>query len=376
MKKFWRIFWIVVIAAALVVTFSFLWKKTRPVKTVYEVVMPVRDTIRQYVIATGKVEPRDEVLIKPQIAGIISALHKEAGQMVREGEVIATVKVIPEMSSLNAAESRVTQAELTLDQAEREFERTKILYGANAISTEDDEKAESSLRKTREDFQSAQDNLDIVRDGIIGRYAEMSNTQVRSTITGMILDVPVKVGNSVIQSNTFNDGTTIASVADMNNMLFRGNVDETDVGKLTEGVPVTLTIGALQNVELDAELEYISPKATTENNVIMFEVKAAVRNRSDVFVRAGYSANASILIQSREDVLTIPESVLEFEGDKSFVNIITSPEGADQTFEKREVQTGLSDGIKIEVLEGVSAEDRIRGAVVPKNKPVSVSVSM
>lgn len=370
MKKFWKIFWIVVVAGALVVTSLFLWKKTRPVKTVYEIVMPARDTIRQYVIATGKVEPRDEVLIKPQISGIISALHKEAGQMIREGEVIATVKVIPDMSALNAAESRVTQAEITLGQAEREFERTKALYEVSAISTEEYEKAESSLLKTREDFQSAQDNLDIVRDGIIGRYAEMSNTQIRSTITGMILDVPVKVGNSVIQSNTFNDGTTIASVADMNNMLFRGNVDETDVGKLTEGVPVTLTIGALQNVELEAELEYISPKATTENNVIMFEVKAAVRNRGDVFVRAGYSANASILIQSREDVVTVPESVLEFEGDKSYVYVLTSPEGEDQVFDKREIKTGLSDGIKIEVLEGVSTEDKVRGAVVPKNKPV------
>lgn len=368
MKKFWRIFWIVVVAALLVLTFRFLWNKTRPVKTVYEAVEPVRDTVRQYVIATGKVEPRDEVLIKPQISGIISSVLKEAGQMVREGEVIATVKVIPEMSTLNNAESRVKQAEITLEQAEREFERTRTLFDNNVISLDEYEKAESSLKKTREDLVSAQDNLEIVLNGIASRNAELSNTQIRSTIDGMILDVPVKVGNSVIQSNTFNDGTTIASVADMNNMLFRGNVDETDVGKLREGMPVKLTIGALQNVELDAVLEYISPKATEQNSVIMFEVKAAVENRGDVFVRAGYSANASILIHEREGVLVIPESVVVFEGTESYVYVFTGAVDAEeQTFDKREVELGLSDGINVEVLEGISEGDRIRGAKEAKD---------
>lgn len=198
---------------------------------------PVRDTISQFVVATGQVEPRDEVLIKPQISGIISALHKEAGNMVRQGDVIATVKVIPEMSSLNNAESGVKQAEINLEQTRREYERTEKLYRKNVITLDEFEKAETQLRIAEENLQSARDNLEIVRDGIVSRNAEISNTQIRSTIDGMILDIPVKVGNSVIQSNTFNDGTTIAVVADMNDMIFRGKVDETMWASSTKGCP-------------------------------------------------------------------------------------------------------------------------------------------
>ena len=327
MKKFLKIFLGVLFAALLLGTFVFLWQKTRPVKVVYTIVQPKLDTLKQFVVATGKVEPRDEVLIKPQISGIVSDVYKEAGQMVRKGEVIATVKVVPEMGQLSSAESRVSVAEISLAQTRREFGR------------------------------------------VLSSYKELINTQILSTIDGMILDVPIKVGNSVIQANTFNDGTTIASVADMSNMLFRGNVDETDVGKLHEGMPVKLTIGALQNVELDANLEYVSPKATEDNGVIMFEVKAAVKIPADVFVRAGYSANASIVIESREGVLTLPESTVEFEGEKTYVYLLTSAEDiAEQTFDKREVKIGLSDGINIELTEGVTADDKVRGAKEDKKK--------
>ena len=369
MKKVFRILLIVLLAGLFVGTFVFLWNKTRPVKTVYGIVTPVRDTISQFVVATGQVEPRDEVLIKPQISGIISALHKEAGNMVRQGDVIATVKVIPEMSSLNNAESGVKQAEINLEQTRREYERTEKLYRKNVITLDEFEKAETQLRIAEENLQSARDNLEIVRDGIVSRNAEISNTQIRSTIDGMILDIPVKVGNSVIQSNTFNDGTTIAVVADMNDMIFRGKVDETDVGKLHEGMPVTLTIGAVQDSKLNARLEYISPKATTDNNVIMFEVKAAVDVDDNIFVRSGYSANASIMIENRENVLAVPESVLEFEEDKTYAYVLTSPEGAEeQTFEKREVTTGLSDGMNMEIKEGLSETDRLRGMAMPRAK--------
>ena len=343
MKKVFRILLIVLLAGLFVGTFVFLWNKTRPVKTVYGIVTPVRDTISQFVVATGQVEPRDEVLIKPQISGIISALHKEAGNMVRQGDVIATVKVIPEMSSLNNAESGVKQAEINLEQTRREYERTEKLYRKNVITLDEFEKAETQLRIAEENLQSARDNLEIVRDGIVSRNAEISNTQIRSTIDGMILDIPVKVGNSVIQSNTFNE--------------------------LHEGMPVTLTIGAVQDSKLNARLEYISPKATTDNNVIMFEVKAAVDVDDNIFVRSGYSANASIMIENRENVLAVPESVLEFEEDKTYAYVLTSPEGAEeQTFEKREVTTGLSDGMNMEIKEGLSETDRLRGMAMPRTK--------
>ena len=356
MKKFLKIFLGVLFAALLLGTFVFLWQKTRPVKVVYTIVQPKLDTLKQFVVATGKVEPRDEVLIKPQISGIVSDVYKEAGQMVRKGEVIATVKVVPEMGQLSSAESRVSVAEISLAQTRREFGRTETLHDKGVVSDEEFEQGRTDLQKAEEELQNAKENLEIVKNGITSRYKELSNTQIRSTIDGMILDVPIKVGNSVIQANTFNDGTTIASVADMSNMLFRGNVDETDVGKLHEGMPVKLTIGALQNVELDANLEYVSPKATEDNGVIMF-------------VRAGYSANASIVIESREGVLTLPESTVEFEGEKTYVYLLTSAEDiAEQTFDKREVKIGLSDGINIELTEGVTADDKVRGAKEDKKK--------
>lgn len=363
MKKFLKIFAVVGFTALLVGTVWFLWQKTRPVKVVYEIVQPELDTLEQVVVATGKVQPRDEVLIKPQISGIISEVRKEAGQRVARGEVIATVKVVPEMGQLSSAESRVTLAELTLKQTEREAGRTGELHASGVVSDEEWEQKRTELRKAEEELTNARENLEIVRNGISSRFKELSNTQIRSTIEGMILDVPIKAGNSVIQANTFNDGTTIATVADMTNMQFQGKVDETDVGKLRSGMPVRLTIGALQDVELDAELEYVAPKATEDNGVIMFEVKAAVSIPEGIFVRAGYSANASVMIENREGVLTLPESTVEFDGGKSYVQVLTSPEGSEeQTFERREVGVGLSDGIDMEITEGVGENDRVRGA--------------
>ncbi len=363
MKRIFPIVIGVLCAAMLLSILWFLWQKTRPVQVVYALEQPALDTLRQYVVATGKVQPRDEVLIKPQISGIISEVHKEAGQMIRKGEVIATVKVVPEMGQLSSAESRVSVAQISLEQTRREAERTEALHGKGVVSDEEAEQSRTALRKAEEELQNARENLEIVQSGIIGRYKELSNTQIRSTIDGMILDVPIKEGNSVIQANTLNDGTTIASVADMSKMQFQGNVDETDVGKLHEGMPVRLTVGAMQHVELDAELEYVSPKATEDNGVVLFAVKAAVKIPDSLFVRAGYSANANIVIQNREGVLTLPESTVEFEEGKSYVYVLTSAEeAAEQTFEKRPVEIGLSDGIKVEILSGVTADDRVRGA--------------
>ena len=368
MKRIFLIILGVAFAALLLSTFWFLWKKTRPVETVYAIEQPQIDTLQQSVVATGKVQPRDEVEIKPQISGIIAELHKEAGQTVRKDEIIATVKVIPEMGQLSSAESRVSLAQIALEQTRRETERTLELHAKGVVSDEEAEQSRTRLRQAQEELQTARENLEIVQNGITSRYKELSNTQIRSTIDGMILDVPIKVGNSVIQSNTFNDGTTIATVADMSNMQFKGNVDETDVGKLHEGMPVKLTIGALQNVELDAVLEYVSPKATEESGVILFEVKAAATIPDDVFVRAGYSANANIVIERRAGVLTLPESTIEFEGSQSYVYVLTSPADSEtQTFERRAVELGLSDGIRVEILSGLGAGEQVRGAAITKN---------
>ena len=366
-KKILRIIFLVLVGAAVVGTFYFLWKKAQPVITMYEVVTPKRDSVETKTVATGKVEPRDEVLIKPQMSGIISELLKEAGQMVKEGEIIAKIKVIPEMVQLNSAESRVRVAKISLEQIEATYKRDEDLHKQGVISKEDYETSLANYKKAQEEAENAQDALEIIREGISRKSASSSTTQVRSTITGMILDVPIKVGNSVIQSNTFNDGTTIASVADMNNMIFRGKVDETEVGRIHEGMPIKLTVGALDSRTFDATLEYVAPKGVEENGAVLFEIKAAVQMPEDAFIRAGYSANAEIVLKRATDVLTVPESCVEFSGDSTFVQIVKQ-EKPEQLFEKRAVTVGLSDGIKIEVKEGLAEGDKIRGGIVAANR--------
>ena len=361
MKKFFRILLLVIIVAIVFGTFYFLWSKSKPKITSYEILEVKRESIENTSVATGKVSPRDEVLIKPQISGIISEVHKEAGEYIRSGEVIATVKVIPEMSSLSTAESRVRLAEISLNQVKGEHQRQQQLFDKGVISKEEMDQSEATFLKAVEDLQYAQDNLEIVRDGISKRSAQMSNTQIRSTISGMILDVPVKVGNSVILSNTFNDGTTIATVADMNDLIFIGTIDETEVGRVHPGMPIKLTVGALENQNFDAFLEYISPKATEESGAILFEIKAAASIPDSVTIRAGYSANAEIVLQKADSVLTIPETAISFRNDSTFVQILTDSVAMPQLFEERPIRIGISDGINVEILEGLSLGEKVKG---------------
>ena len=361
MKKYFKYILFAAIIVVFAGTFYFLWKKSRPQEIRYEELSAEIADIKKTTLITGTIEPRDEVNIKPQISGIISEIYKEAGDQVKEGEVIAKVKVIPEMGSLSSAQSRLRIAELNLEQAQTNFGREKALYDKQLVSAEEYDQVRQALDQAKEEKEAAEEALEVVRDGVSKRNATASSTLIRSTITGLILDVPVKVGNSVIQANTFNDGTTIATVADMGDMLFRGNVDETDIGRLHAGMPVVLTIGAMQGTVLQATLEYISPKAADVNGIIMFEVKAAAKIPESVFVRAGYSANASIVTDSREGVLTLPESTIQFEEGKPCVYILTSPEESpEQTFEKRDVTLGLSDGVNIEIVSGVTETDKVR----------------
>lgn len=360
-KKPLRIAMLVLVALLFVWTFVFLYQKSQPKEIVYEVVTPEVTDLEKTTVATGKVEPRDEVLIKPQISGIIAEVYKEAGQTVQQGEVIAKVKVIPELGQLNSAESRVRLAEINANQAETDFSRTRKLYDDKLISAEEYEKGEVSLKQAREELQTAKDNLEIVKEGITKNSASFSSTLIRSTITGLILDVPIKVGNSVIMSNTFNDGTTIATVANMNDLIFRGNIDETEVGRIHEGMPVKLTIGALQDLSFDATLEYISPKGVEENGANQFEIKAAVAAPDSVQIRSGYSANAEIVLERAKQTLALPESTVEFSGDSTFVYVMTDSVPT-QKFERRPIVVGMSDGIKIAVKSGITAGDKVRGA--------------
>ncbi len=366
MKKFFRIFLFVLLGLVVLGTFYFLWKKSRPAPIVYEVVEATVGTIQNTSVATGKVSPRDEIMIKPQIQGIISELRKEAGDFVREGEVIAVVKVIPDMNQLNAAESRVRIAEIGLETTKSVWERQKRLFDESVISREEMEGSEAEYRRAVEELQNSRDNLDIVRDGASKSTSDIANTQVRSTITGMILNVPVKVGTSVINANTFNEGTTIATVADMNDLIFIGNVDETEVGRVHTGMHVKITVGAVEDQTFDAILEYISPQGVELNGAILFEIKAAVSIPDTVQIRAGYSANAQIVLSRAENVVTIPESSVEFSGEETFVWIEAAPLDKQQEFTRRDVKTGLSDGLMIEVKEGLEAGARVRGNQITK----------
>jgi len=366
MKKFLKIALLVILAITVLWTFWFLWNKSRPVVKKYEIVSVSIGNIDKKTVATGKVDPRNEILIKPQMSGIIAAVYKEAGDIVKAGDVIAKIKVIPDMVSLNSAESRVSRAQISYDQSKKNNDRDAKLFADKVISKEEFEKTQLQYNNDKEELKAAKDNLSLTRDGISTNSAAISNTLVRSTINGTILDVPIKVGNSVIQSNSFNDGTTIATVANMSDMLFVGKLDETEVGRIKVGMPMDITIGALQDQKLQAKLEYVSPKGKEESGAIMFEMKAAVKVPKDVFVRAGYSANAEIVFSKSDRVITIPESCIEFGGDTAFVYVMTKKEP--QTFVKKQVKIGLSDGVKIEVKSGLTLKDKIRGAEVLEKK--------
>lgn len=363
MKKYVRIIGIVLIAVIFIGTFVFLYKKSQPKAKEYEIITPKTATIEQTTVATGNVEPRDEVQIKPQISGIVAELFKKAGDHVTKGEVIARIRVIPDMTQLNQGENRVQLAKINLAQSLKDFRRMEKLYNDKLISAEDFEKSRVNYRQAVEEQNSANDALQIIKEGVSRSNASFSTTMVRSTITGLILDVPIKVGNSVIMSNTFNDGTTIATVANMGDIIFDGKVDETDIGKVYQGMPVKITIGALQDRSFQARLEYISPKAEQDNGANQFEIKAAMQIPAGVQIRAGYSANATIVLAQVANALTIPESTVEFKGDDAYVYVLkASPEKeAPREFTKRKIKVGISDGINIQVLDGLSAKDRIRG---------------
>ncbi|MDR2972100.1 MAG: efflux RND transporter periplasmic adaptor subunit [Bacteroidales bacterium] len=365
MKKILKIFLFLVFGIILIGTFVFLWNKSRVKETKYEVVMPEIKTIEKKTIITGTVEPRNEVAIKPQISGIVEQLYKEAGQLIKAGDVIAKVKVVPDIAQLNMAESRLKTAEINLEQAQNNFDRTEKLYKSGVSPKEAFEQAQTALKNAQEEHNNAQENLQIIKEGISKSTEQYSNTLVKSTISGMILDVPIKVGNSVIQANTFNDGTTIATVANMNDLIFVGTVDETEVGRIGVGNHVKLIIGAIQDGNFEAELEYIAPKGTMENGATLFQVKAAVKKgSSDTFIRSGYSANGEIVTEKVEAVLAVPEYVIEFVADSAFVYVENPQKESKEKYSKKYVVTGLSDGFFVEIKEGITVDTPLRGKAV------------
>lgn len=361
--KYSKLIIAIIIAFIFIGTFVFLYQKSQPEPIVYNEFTTKTGDISKTTLITGKIEPRNEVNVKPQISGIITDIYKEAGDVVKAGEVIAKVKVIPDMSQLSSAESRVRLAEINAKQAQTDYDRDKVLFDKHLITAESFDKVSQTLHQAQEEVKAANDALEVVRDGVSKSNASASSTLIRSTISGVILDIPVKVGNTVILSNTFNDGTTIATLANMKDLIFRGNIDETEVGQLAIGVPMKITIGALQDVKLNASLEYISPKAVENNGANQFEIKAAIDVKGAKDLRSGYSANAEIVLQTAKNVLTIPESAVEFSGDSTFVYLVKG-KGEQKTYERHPVTIGISDGVNIEIRKGLSNKDIVRGPQV------------
>jgi HlyD family secretion protein len=347
----------IVIVGAFAWTLLFLYNKSQAKPVVYKTEKPFVTDIVKKTVATGAIVPRQEVEIKPRVSGVIEKLYVEPGEYVERGALVAKIQIIPDMVALSRAESAVESARINFKNAERELNRSEDLYERSVISQAEYDKARLEQQLRKQELDSSEDNLQLIKRGASSRSGKVSN-QVRSTVEGMVLEVPVKEGESVIESNTFNAGTTVAFVADMNDMIFEGKVDESEVGKITEGMELAIRIGALDNQSFKGKLEYISPKGAEEEGAIQFEIRASLERRKDVFIRANYSANADIVLDRRDDALAIHESVLQFDkdGKQKFVEVETSP----QVFEKRPVKVGLSDGINIEVVSGVTKDDAIK----------------
>ena len=366
MKKIFKTLGIVILVGIFGGTIYFLYSKSQKVPDVFETKNPFVSNVVRKTVATGSVVPRKEIDVVPQISGIIDELYIVAGDFVKKDQVIAKIKIIPDMVNLNNAENRMNRAKLSFDDAKVDYDRQQKLYDQKVISFEEYKNAKVAYDAAKEELAASEDNLDLIKNGVTKKAQTATNTLVRSTVNGMILDVPIKEGNSVIQSNTFNNGTTICTVADMQDMIFKGKVDETEVGKIKEGMNIELEIGAIEKEKFNAILEYIAPKGKEENGAIQFEIKANVVLKENQFIRAGYSANANIVLEKKDSVLVIPEGMLKFEKDSSFVEVETANQ---QVFEKRMVKTGISDGINIEILNGLTKNDKVKGEKIDPKKP-------
>lgn len=326
----------------------------------FETQKPFTTTIEKKTVATGKVIPQDEVEIKPQISGIIDKILLEEGVKVKAGDLIAVIKVVPNEQALYQAKGRVSNAQLALNNAKIEYERSKTLYDKGVVSNQDFINQKLTFEQADQELKNANADYQIIRRGSIGG-STAANTDIRATVSGTLLEIPVKAGDQVIQANNFNDGTTIATIADLTKMIFEGKVDEGEVGRLTVGTPLKITLGALEGTELDAKLKFIAPKGIEEAGAVQFKIEGDVEVSDDVFIRAGYSANASIVLEKKEDILVIPEALLQFDKstNKPYVELAVGAE-ADQKFERKDIEIGISDGVNVEIVSGLTEDDNVK----------------
>tara|TARA_R110002111_G_scaffold113400_4_gene174198 strand:+ start:7174 stop:8331 length:1158 start_codon:yes stop_codon:yes gene_type:complete len=372
MKRTKTIIFLIVIVVAFGGALMYLWNKNQEDPITYTSESPEEQTIVVKTVATGSIVPKEEILIKPNISGVIEEIFIEAGEYVKQGDLIAQIRVIPNVSSLTSAKNNIASnqtalqtAKINLETQQANYDRQKALFDKGVISANDFEGVKNSYLQTKQSVEqakinvnSANQNYDIIKTGTTSGLGNIAQTQVRATVSGMVLDVPVKAGNQVIEANNFNEGTSIASLADVKQMIFEGKVDESEVGKIKEGLPLEITVGAIEDKKFDAVLDYIAPKGVAENGAIQFEIKGSLKKMDSTFIRAGLSANASIILEKVENVLAIKEALVQYDTEtkKPYVEV----EVGDQKFERKDVELGISDGIFVEVKSGISKDDKIK----------------
>ena len=355
--------WVVLGLAIIGVIATAIVKSQGKTKELYEEVTPTaNDSIVKSTVLTGSIEPRDEILVKPNMNGIISELNHLPGDFVQEGELIAKIQMVPDVAMVQSAASRVDAARVDLKRTEEVYKRDKSLYDQQILAKEAYETSLANYRRAKIEYSSAVEQLDITRTGSSASTSKRNNTLVFATVTGTILEQPVKVGSRVTMANNFSEGTTVVSIADLTDLLFIGNVNESDVNNVTVGSPVTIHVGALKDKTYHAVVEYVSPKGKDTSGTILFEVKAAISGDDLSALKAGFSSNAEVEMAHKTGVLTIPEATVTYEGDKSFVFV----KGSKGQYEKKEVTLGLSDGIKVEVLSGLTGDETLRGNLMKK----------
>ena len=333
----------------------------------YETTNPFISSIELTSVVTGKVIPEDEVEIKPQLNGIIEKILVEEGDTVQNGQLIAVIKVVPDERSVYGAQAQVTSSKLNLENGEKQLNRAKELFAKQIISQQEFEDAELRYNSAKENLKAAENDLEIIRNGSVAG-SSTANTNIRATLSGTILEIPVEVGDQVIAANNFNAGTSVAIIADLSQMIFEGKVDEAEVGNLTNGMKIIVSMAAIPNKEFDAKLKFVAPKGTEEGGAVQFKIEAELTLDDDTFVRAGYSANGALVVNSKTDIMVIPEAVLQF--DRKTQQPYVEIEISDQNFERRELETGLSDGIKVEVISGVEMTDNIK--IWNKTEPLKI----
>jgi len=358
MKKSVTIAILLIIVVAFGGSVYYLYQKNAEDPVVYQTEEPSKETIIKKTMATGSILPLEEVLIKPNISGVIEEIYVEGGDYVKSGDLLCKIKVVPNLNALNDARNSIDEAKIGLDDQKRNLQRQSSLFDKGVVSKVDLERAQVSYDQAKQSYAAANKRYDIVKTGTTSGFGNAANTLIRATVSGMVLEVPVEVGNQVIESNTFNEGTTIAAIADVEKMIFEGKVDESEVGKIKEDLPLEITVGAIENQVFDAVLDYIAPKGNEENGAIQFEIKGTLKRQDSIFIRAGLSANASIILARADSVLAVKEALVQFDDKtkKPFVEIAAG----DQQFERRDVELGISDGIHVEIKSGIAANEKIK----------------